>query len=161
MDNNNNSVVHNPSENNDGGSIGDIDVDDIPKLYNFLCHAPTGGTDSNKCWCFEDDDLISNRNNMINNNYVGPSSLYTNEGGLSEDDDIPEYTFPCHISISDTVNNIQLIIVSSSSKGGVRKVIKGNSNNNSISPIYDVDNIPTLYNFLCHAPTGDTDSNHC
>ena len=87
MDNNNNSVVHNPSENNDGGSIGDIDVDDIPKLYNFLCHAPTGGTDSNHCWCF-DNNPASNRNNMINNNDVGPSPLCSNEGSSIADDHI-------------------------------------------------------------------------
>ena len=47
-DNNNYSVGHNPSE-NDGASIGDIDVDDIPTLYNFSCHAPTDDADSNDC----------------------------------------------------------------------------------------------------------------
>ena len=77
-----------------------------------MCHASIGDTNSNHCWCFDDDDLISKRNNMINNNDVGPSPLYNNEGSLIEDDDIHEYTFPCHTSISDTVSNIQLIIVS-------------------------------------------------
>ena len=35
MNDNNNNVGHNPSE-NDGDSIGDIDVDDIPTLYNKI-----------------------------------------------------------------------------------------------------------------------------
>ena len=46
--NNNNNVGHSPSK-NDGNSIGDIDVDDIPTSYNFLCHATTGDTDSHHC----------------------------------------------------------------------------------------------------------------
>ena len=78
--NNNYNVDHNHSQNNDSGSIGDIDVVHIFKLYNFLSHASTNETDSNQCWCFDDDDPISKRNNMTNNNGVGPSSLYNNEG---------------------------------------------------------------------------------
>ena len=146
MNNNNNNVDHNPSE-NDRDSIGNIDVDDIPTFYNSLCHAPTGDTDSNHYWCFENDDPFPKRNNMINNNIVGPSPsyLYDNEGSLIEDD-LPEYTFPCHLSIGDTVSNIQLIVVSSSSRGGVRKLIKGNSNNNNISPIYDHSDCPNEAN---------------
>ena len=107
MNNNNNSVDHDPSENNDGGSIRDIDVDDIPKLYNFSCHAPTGGINSNDCWCFDDDDRISKCNNMINNNYVDHSPLYTNEGSLIENDNIPEYTCPCH-TLSVTVAQLAI-----------------------------------------------------
>ena len=49
MINNNNNVGRNPYQNNDGGSIVEINVVDIPKSYNFLCHAPTGGTGSNHC----------------------------------------------------------------------------------------------------------------
>ena len=54
---------------------------------------------------------------MINNNNVGPSPFYNNEGSIIEDDEIFEYTFPCHTSISNANSNIQLIIVSSSLKG--------------------------------------------
>ena len=135
--NNNNNIDHNPSQNNDGGSIGDIDVSDVPELYNFLCYAPTSDTNSNYCWCFNNDDHISKYNNMINNNNVGPSPLYDNEGSLIEDGNIPKCTFLCHTYISDAISNIKLIIVSSKLKGGVRKVMKDNSNSDSISPIYD------------------------
>ena len=72
---------------------------------------------------------------MINNNDVGPSPLYNNEDSLIEDDNIPEYSFLCHTSISDTDSNTQLIINSPGLKGGVRKVTKGNNNRNSVSPI--------------------------
>ena len=146
INNNSNDVDYNPSQNNDGGSIGDIDVIDIPKLYNFLCYTLTGDTNSNHYWCFDNDDLISKRNNMINNNNVCPSPLYNNEGSLIEDNAIPKYTVPCHTSISDTVSNTQLIIVSSSLKGGARKVIKSNSNSNSISPICDHSDCPNKAN---------------
>ena len=74
MNNNNNSnnVDHNPSQNIDGGFIGNINVGDTPKSYNFLCHAPTGGTKSNDCWCFDGDGSILKRNNMVDNNDVVP-----------------------------------------------------------------------------------------
>ena len=102
-----------------------------------MCHAPTGDTKSNNCWCFDDNDPISECNNMINNNYVGPSPSYNNEDHFFEDVNIPKYTCPCHTSISERTSNIQLIIIFSSLKGVVRKVMKSNSNSNSISPIYD------------------------
>ena len=137
MNNNNNNVDHDPSPNNDGGSIGGINVVNIPKSFNFLCHDPTGGTDSKHCWCF-DNDPISKRNNMINNNDVGPSPLCNNEGSLIEDNISPEYTFPYHTVISDADSNSKLIIVSSSLNGGVRKVMKGNNNNNNNNNSTDV-----------------------
>ena len=142
--NNNNSVAHNPSEDNDGSSIGDIDVDDIPKLYNSLCHAPTGGTDNNHCWCF-DNNLAFNRNNMINNNEVGPSPLCSNEGSSTADNFL-ECTFLCHTSISDAIGSIQLTIVPPSLKGGVGNVMEGNNNSNIISHVYGHSDCPTEAN---------------
>ena len=57
--------------------------------------------------------------------------MYNNEGSLIEDDNIPECAFPRHTSISDANSNTKLIIVSSSLKGRVRKMAKGNNNSNT------------------------------
>ena len=111
-----------------------------------MCHAPTDDTDSNNCWYFNDDDPISECNNMINNNSVGPNPLYNNGGRLFEDVNISEYTCPCHTSISDTASNTQLIMASSGLRKGVRKVMKGNSNSNSIHYICDHSDCPNKAN---------------
>ena len=100
-----------------------------------MCHAPTGDTNSNHCWCYDDGNPISKHNNRINNNDVGPSPLYNNDGSLIEDGSIPKYTFLCHTSISKANSNTQLIVGSSGLKERARKVMKGNNISNSVSPI--------------------------